>query len=61
MHAQLTSEAARLEALQQVNRMVRPEDVRQLTDQRASLDEHLAAARLRLDAVRVISVTPAAG
>jgi ATP-dependent helicase HepA len=61
MHTQLTAEAARLEALRHVNRTVRLEDVRQLTDQRASLDEHLAAARLRLDAVRVTSVTPAAG
>lgn len=61
MYTQLTAEATRLEALQHVNRMVRPEDVRQLTDQRAALDEHLAAARLRLDAVRVTSVTPAAG
>ena len=58
MQTQLTAEVARLEALQRVNRMVRPEDVQELIDQRAALDEHLAAARLRLDAVRVISVTP---
>lgn len=61
MHTQLGAEAARLEALRRVNRMVRPEEVRQIGEQRASLDEHLAAARLRLDAVRVISITPPAG
>ncbi len=58
MHGQLTKEIARLEALQRVNRIVRPEDVTQLVEERGALDEHLSAARLRLDAVRIVSVMP---
>jgi ATP-dependent helicase HepA len=56
MQARLTAEVDRLEALHRVNRTVRADDVQKLMGHRSSLDEHLAAARLRLDAVRVISV-----
>jgi ATP-dependent helicase HepA len=59
MHAALTAEMTRLEALRRVNRTVRAGDVQSLLEQRSALDEHLSAARLRLDAVRVISIVTA--
>jgi len=54
MAAQLDHELARLRALQQVNPTVRPEEVEQLVRQRQALDQHLGAARVRLEAVRLI-------
>ena len=56
--AQLGHEISRLQALAKVNRSVRPEEVALLTKQKAALDQHLAGARLRLDAVRVIQRGP---
>lgn len=54
MAAQLDHELARLKSLQAVNPTVRPEEIAELTAQRAALDQHLATARLRLEAVRLI-------
>jgi ATP-dependent helicase HepA len=54
MAVQLDAEIARLKELQKVNRSVRPEEVTLLVRQRNDLDRHLAAARLRLDSIRLI-------
>ena len=56
--AQLGHEIGRLQELAKVNRSVRPEEIGLLTRQKAALDQHLAAARLRLDAIRVIQRGP---
>ncbi len=58
MNEDLGREIARLAALQRVNPNVRPEEVAALARQRAALAEHLRAARLRLDAVRLIMRGP---
>ena len=58
MNAQLEHELQRLKELQKVNRSVRPEEIELLAEQRRLLDQHLAAARLRLDAVRIIHRAP---
>jgi ATP-dependent helicase HepA len=58
MTTQLEHEIARLRELQKVNRSVRPEEIAALVQQRESLDQHLAAARLRLDAIRLIQRGP---
>lgn len=58
MNAQLDRELARLTALQRVNPNVRPAEVAALVDQQAALNQHLQAARLRLDAVRLIRRGP---
>jgi ATP-dependent helicase HepA len=52
--AQLENEIRRLAELKKVNRSVRREEVDLLAFQQRALDEHLSAARLRLDAMRVI-------
>ncbi len=54
MAAQLHQEEARLRALQRVNPAVRAEEIELLVGQQRELDHHLAGARLRLDALRVI-------
>ncbi len=59
MDAGLGHEIARLTALQRVNPNVRPEEVAALVQQRAALAQHFSAARLRLDAVRLIRRGPA--
>lgn len=53
MMVQLGREIERLEALRTVNPSVRPAEIELLKDQRRLLDEHLKAARLRLDALRL--------
>lgn len=58
MATRLDHELARLRALQQVNPTVRPEEVEQLVRQRQALDQHLGAARVRLEAVRLIQRGP---
>ena len=58
MNDDLGREIARLTALQRVNPNVRPEEVTALARQQAALAEHLRAARLRLDAVRLIRRGP---
>ena len=58
MNAQLDREVARVRALQRVNPGVRPEEIAALVRQQAALDEHLRAARLRLDAIRLIRRGP---
>lgn len=54
MNAQLDHEIARLRALQKVNRSVRAEEIDLLIQEKAALDQHLAGARVRLDAIRLI-------
>lgn len=54
MTTQLDQETGRLKALQKINPAVRPEEIALLTQQRQDLDQHLAGARLRLDALRII-------
>ncbi len=54
MAGQLDEEIRRLQELQKVNRSVRAEEIDLLLQQRRLLDEHLAGARLRLDAIRII-------
>ena len=58
MATQLDQEIARLKELQKVNRSVRPEEIDSLVQQKSALDQHLAGARLRLDAVRLIQRGP---
>ena len=58
-NGQLDREITRLAALQRVNPNVRPEEVTALVQQQAALAEHIRAARLRLDAVRLIRRGPA--
>lgn len=57
MATQLDHELARLKSLQEVNPTVRPEEIAELAAQRQALDQHLAHARLRLEAVRLIQRT----
>lgn len=54
MREQLDSEIQRLVHLQKVNRAVRDDEIDALRAQQSALDRHLSAARLRLDAVRVL-------
>ncbi len=54
MASRLTLEIERLRALRQVNRSVRPEEIDRLVEQQEALDSHLARARVRLDAMRLI-------
>ena len=54
MISQLEHEISRLRELQKVNSAVRQEEIDLLVEQQHALDEHLSAARLRLDALRVI-------
>ena len=56
MSAQLEYEIARLKELQKVNRAVRAEEIELLVEQHRALDQHLADARLRLDAIRQAAV-----
>jgi ATP-dependent helicase HepA len=58
MNKQLEQELGRLRELQKVNPSVRPEEIELLAQQRRSLDDHLAGARLRLDAIRLIQRGP---
>jgi len=51
---QLREEEARLRALQRLNPAVREDEIQLLASHREQLDAHLAAARLRLDALRII-------
>jgi ATP-dependent helicase HepA len=55
MTAELDHEITRLRELQKVNRTVRTEEIELLVEQQRALDEHLKGARLRLDAIRLIS------
>jgi ATP-dependent helicase HepA len=58
MGARLDHEIARLRELQKVNRSVRAEEIDLLVEQRASLDQGLESARLRLDSIRLIQRGP---
>ncbi len=58
MNAQLEHEITRLKELQKVNRSVRDEEIELLTSQHRALDQHLTAARLRLDSIRLIQRGP---
>ena len=59
MEKDLDHERERLIALQAVNRHVRQEEIDLATNERAELGKHLRAARLRLDAVRIVWRGPA--
>ncbi len=54
MAAQLDAELVRLKELERVNPSVRPEEIEQLTEQKRALDQHLGAARIRLESIRLI-------
>jgi ATP-dependent helicase HepA len=54
MNAQMNHEISRLKELRKVNRSVRAEEIELLIAHQHGLEHHLAAARLRLDAVRLI-------
>ena len=54
MSGELEYEIQRLQQLQKVNPNVRPEEIGLLVEQRHALDRSLQAARLRLDAIRLI-------
>jgi ATP-dependent helicase HepA len=58
MCTQLDHEIARLKELRKVNRSVRAEEVDLLIEQKSALDHHLANARVRLDAIRLIQRGP---
>jgi ATP-dependent helicase HepA len=53
MSAQLSAEINRLKELKKINPSVRPEEIVLLIEERRVLGEHLSAARLRLDALRL--------
>lgn len=57
-HSQLQGEIERLEDLREVNDHVRPEEIAALHAHRAHLQSAIAAAHLRLDAVRLIFRMP---
>ncbi len=59
MEKDLDHERERLIALKAVNRHVRQEEIDLATNERAELGRHLRAARLRLDAVRIVWRGPA--
>jgi ATP-dependent helicase HepA len=54
MSARLSEEITRLQELRQMNKSVRQEEIELLVKQQKDLDDHIAAARLRLDAFRLI-------
>ena len=54
MNVQLNGEKVRLCELQKINRSVRTEEIATLAEQHRALDQHLASARLRLEAIRMI-------
>ncbi len=54
MNARLDKETSRLRELQKVNCSVRNEEIELLVRQQCTLDQRISAARLRLDAVRLI-------
>ena len=58
MRAQLDHEITRLTQLQKVNRSVSANEITALMEEKKSVDEHLANARLRTDAIRVIQRGP---
>ena len=58
MTQQLGHEITRLQELRKVNRSVRPEEIEALREQQDALARHLAGARLRLDAIRLIQRGP---
>lgn len=58
MRVQLDAEIMRLRQLQKVNRSVRDAEIEALVTQRGDLDTYIAAARVRLDGVRLIHRGP---
>jgi ATP-dependent helicase HepA len=52
--ASVTAEVERLKALAKSNDRVRPEEIQLVEDELASLEQHVGAARLRLDALRFV-------
>jgi len=58
MEGQLRDEIERLEDLREINDHIRPEEIAALRYERTELTAALAAARLRLDALRIIFRIP---
>ena len=58
MTVQLQHEITRLKELRKVNRSVRPEEIELLVEQQTVIERHLAGARLRLDAIRLVQRGP---
>ncbi len=54
MTVRLEEETSRLRDLQKVNRSVRPEEIEAMELQQSAMDQHIGAARVRLDALRLI-------
>lgn len=57
MTLSLTADIERLKSLQQVNPLVRAEEIDHLSEQQQALTSYLAKARLKLDAIRLIIVS----
>jgi ATP-dependent helicase HepA len=58
MRDRLSLETSRLRHLQRVNRSVREEEIEALTRHQAALEQFIGAARLRLDALRIVHRGP---
>ncbi|MCI0534851.1 MAG: RNA polymerase-associated protein RapA [Verrucomicrobiales bacterium] len=58
MNAQLGHEISRMSELKRTNPNVQAEEIELLLEHQRTLDQHLASARLRLDAVRLIQRGP---
>jgi ATP-dependent helicase HepA len=58
MRSRLQHEAARLRAMQKVNRSVRDDEIASIVEQQQALETYIDGARLRLDAVRLIHRGP---
>jgi ATP-dependent helicase HepA len=61
MATQLGHERTRLQELRRVNGGVREDEIQALEKQRGALDQHLAGARVRLEALRLIHRGPGRG
>jgi ATP-dependent helicase HepA len=60
MHAEMAAEIARLKDLAELNDHVRPEEITSLEDRTRELAAAIGAARVRIDAVRLVWKAPAA-
>ena len=57
MQNSLQSEQQRLTALQQINPLIRQQEIEILSSQQQQLTELIGKARLKLDAIRIIVVS----
>ncbi|WP_193213720.1 helicase-related protein [Luteolibacter marinus] len=58
MHSEMSGEIARLKDLAELNDHVRPEEIRALEAKEQQLEAIIAAARVRVDAVRLVWMAP---